>query len=198
MQDLRTESVLKALGVKFEYAPEFPMDKLISDPDTQVRREENQGPSAEVERYHKLMSAGAEFPPIVATRRGQLIDGNTRWGAYTAMRRSVIPTYTVDVTSPAVAKRIGVELNAVHGKRMERAELIAWLAAGNGNVTPEVAQRLTGWSESPSARLARRSSSTSAPNDSGSGPSGLCPRRSGRPSHGSRTLVLPSVDPPAG
>jgi hypothetical protein len=146
MQDPRTESVLTSLGVRFEYVPEFPMAKLVSDQTTQVRREENQAPKPEVERYLKLLQAGAEFPPIVITKDGKVIDGNTRWGAFTRGRRTTIPSYRCDTTSPIVAKLIGVELNVVHGKRMEKAELAAWLAQANGRVTPEDAQRLTGWS----------------------------------------------------
>src|SRR3954466_2219270 len=120
MEDPRTESVLTSLGVKFEYVPEFPMSDLISDPTTQVRREENRAPKPEVERYHGLLKAGAEFPPIVVTGANKVIDGNTRWGAYDRMRRTTIPAYRCNITAPAVAKRIGVELNAVHGKRMEK------------------------------------------------------------------------------
>lgn len=146
MQDPRTESVLTSLGIKFEYIPEFPTAKLVSDPTTQVRREENRAPKPEVERYHKLLAAGAEFPPIVVTKTGKVIDGNTRWGAYDKTRRTVIPAYRCEVTAANVAKLIGVELNAVHGKRMEKAELIDWMANGNGSVPMEVAQRLTGWS----------------------------------------------------
>jgi len=146
MKDPRTESVLAALGVKFEYVPEFPMANLVSDQTTQVRREENQAPKPEVDRYHKLLQAGAEFPPIVVTSAGKVIDGNTRWSAFERMRRVTIPTYRCDTTSTNVAKLIGVELNAVHGKRMEKAELADWLATANGRVTADDAQRLTGWS----------------------------------------------------
>jgi hypothetical protein len=146
MQDPRTESVLTALGVQFEYIPEFPMAELISDPSTQVRREENRAPKPEVERYHKLMKAGAEFPPIVITGTGAVIDGNTRQGAAVKMRRTTFPVYQCDTTAAAVAKLIGVELNAVHGKRMEKAELAEWLASGNGSVSADDAERLTGWS----------------------------------------------------
>lgn len=146
MQDPRTEGVLKSLGIKFQYVPEFAMSDLVSDPTTQVRREENRAPKVEVERYFKLLRAGAEFPPIIVTAAGKVIDGNTRSGAYEKMRRTTIPAYRCDVTSPAVAKRIGVELNAVHGKRMEKTELIDWLGKGNGSVSEEAALRITGWS----------------------------------------------------
>lgn len=146
MRDPRIESVLASLGVEFEYIPEFPMTDLVSDPITQVRREANRAPKPEVDRYYKLFKAGAEFPPIVITATNRVIDGNTRWAAVLKARRTTIPAYRCKITAPAVAKRIGVELNAVHGKRMEKAELIDWLAKGNGSVTADDAQRLTGWS----------------------------------------------------
>lgn len=146
MKDARTESLLNSLNVKFEYIAEFPMSDLVSDPSTQVRREENRAPKPEVDRYFKLLRAGADFPPILVTKNHKVIDGNTRWYAYDKAHRSTIPVYRCDLTSTAVAKRIGVEMNAVHGKRMEKAELTDWLAKGNGSVSQEDAQRLTGWS----------------------------------------------------
>ncbi len=146
MRDPRTESVLTSVGVDFDYVPELPLVQLVSDPSTQVRREENQAPKPEVDRYHKLLKAGAEFPPIVCDARNRVWDGNTRWGAYAQMKRATIPAYVVKATSPAVAKRVGVELNAIAGKRMEKAELVHWLASGNGAISTDDAQRLTGWS----------------------------------------------------
>lgn len=140
------ESVLTSLGIEFEYIPELPLSDLVDEPTTQVRREENRAPKPEVDRYFKLLKAGADFPPIVVNTANSIIDGNTRWAAYTRMRRSTIPAYRCDVAAPSVAKLIGVELNAVHGKRMEKGELADWLARGNGQVTHEDAQRLTGWS----------------------------------------------------
>lgn len=146
MKDLRTEKLLTDLRVEYEYVPEQPISELASDPRTQVRSKENQAPISEVERYYKLFQAGADFPPVVITKDGRLIDGNTRWGAYHRARRTTIPAYVCDVTSDFVARRIGVELNSVHGRRMDKSELVAWLASGNGNVTAEDAARITGWS----------------------------------------------------
>jgi len=159
MRDPRTESVLTALGVKFEYVPELPMASLVTDQMTQVRREENQAPKIEVDRYLKLLQAGAEFPPVVVVKGAKassvkapvaekkvVVDGNTRACAFQRGRRTTIPAYVCDTTSSQVAKLIGVELNAVHGKRMEKAELAEWLASANGRVKVEDAQRLTGWS----------------------------------------------------
>lgn len=153
MKDPRTESVLSSLKVKFEYDPEFPLAKLVLDQETQVRFEVNQAPQREVKRYADLLKAGAEFPPIVILRNGRVVDGNTRWNAYDIQRRSTIPAYACDITSPALAKRIGAELNAVHGKRMEKEELTNWLASGNGSVSEEDALRITGWSGTTIRRI---------------------------------------------
>jgi ParB-like chromosome segregation protein Spo0J len=146
MRDTRTESVLSSLKVRFDYQAEFPLVNLGSDDVTQVRLPENRMRPPEVKRYKDLLAAGAEFPPVVADKTGRIIDGNTRWAAYEQGRRTAIPAYICDISSPALARRIGVELNAVHGKRMEREELTAWLAAGNGSVSEDDARRLTGWS----------------------------------------------------
>jgi ParB-like chromosome segregation protein Spo0J len=145
MQDPRTEAVLKALSVKFTYEAEADLSKLVSDPDTQVRLPENRAVRTEVRRYADFMRNGAEFPPIVALRGGQIADGNTRFEAYARMGRKSVPVYWLDTASPAIAKRISVELNAVNGKRMEKEELARWLADGNGSIPEADAQRITGW-----------------------------------------------------
>ena len=146
MKDPRTESVLDSLKVKAEYAAEYPLIKLVLDQETQVRFEGNQARPEEVKRYMDMLEHGAEFPPIVIMKSGRVIDGNTRWSAFDRKNRHVIPAYVCDVTSPALAKRIGAELNAVHGRRMEKAELANWLASQNGSVSEEDALRITGWS----------------------------------------------------
>jgi hypothetical protein len=153
MQDSRTESVLTSLKIKFDYWPEYPLSKLVSDPLTQVRLTDNQAPAPEVKRYTDLLKGGAEFPPVVVMKDGRLIDGNTRHAAYSRQRKAVIPAYVCDVTSPALARRVGVELNSNHGKRMEKQELINWLGDGNGSVSEEDALRITGWSKSTISRV---------------------------------------------
>jgi len=153
MQDPRTEGVLSSLKVKFEYWAEYPVSKLISDEATQVRFKDNRRPKKEVDRYRDLLKAGAEFPPVVVMQGGQVVDGNTRWGAYDALRKAVIPAYVCQITSPALARRIGVELNSNHGKRMEKEELANWLATGNGSVGDDDALRITGWSPSTVRRV---------------------------------------------
>jgi hypothetical protein len=145
VKDPRTEGVLSNLRVKFEYLAEFPVTRLVSDPDTQVRLGDNLAHPKEVKKYKDLLGAGVEFPPIVILKDGRIIDGNTRFGAYDQMRRTVISAYVCDISSKAVARRIAVELNAVHGKRMDKEELAHWLAEGNGSVSEEDALRITGW-----------------------------------------------------
>lgn len=152
-RDPRTENVLKHLSVKFEYDADYPLHKLILDEETQVRSGDNQAPKKEVARYLDLLKAGATFPPIVILKGGRVVDGNTRWKAFTANKRTFIPAYVCDISSPALAKRIGVELNAVHGRRMEKAELTSWLSSGNGTVTEDDALRITGWSGATIRRI---------------------------------------------
>lgn len=153
MEDPRTESVLSSLKVKFEYVAEFPLSKLVLDQETQVRFEDNQATGPEVKRYWDLLKGGAEFPPIVIMKNGRVIDGNTRWAAFDRQHTSRIPAYICEITSPALAKRIGAELNTVHGRRMEKAELASWLSSGNGSVGEEDALRITGWSATTVKRV---------------------------------------------
>jgi hypothetical protein len=152
-RDLRTEGILSALKVTFDYTPEYPVDQLSDDELTQVRNPENRGPKKDVDRYYALLSAGASFPPAVADQAGRIIDGNTRIGAYRKDHRKFIPVYLCKISSPVVAQRIGVELNAMAGKRMEREELIRWLSGGNGQVSEEDARRITGWSPDTIRRI---------------------------------------------
>lgn len=150
MRDTRIEGVLSSLKIKFDYEAEYPLAKLVSDPATQVRLQDNQGPKKEVDRYRDLLKAGAEFPPICTLKDGRIVDGNTRWGAFDALHRTVIPAYVCQIDSPQLAKRVGVELNSVHGKRMEKTELVNWIAA-NG-IDPDDITRITGWSRSTVSR----------------------------------------------
>lgn len=150
MRDPRTEAVLNSLRVKFEYQPELAMSKPFVEPSTQVRLDVNRATAPEVKRYTDLLKAGAEFPPICIMKDGRVIDGNTRLHAFNNQRRSTIPAYICDITSPSLAKRIGVELNSVHGKRMEKEELVLWI--GENGVGDEDIARITGWSSTTVAR----------------------------------------------
>jgi hypothetical protein len=146
MRDPRVEGVLKSLGIRFTYEAESETSQFVSDPQTQVRLPANQAPVKEVKRYTDLLKNGAEFPPIVVLKDGRIVDGNTRFGAYSALKRKTVPAYWCESSSPSIAQRIGVELNSMAGKRMEKGELATWLAAGNGSVSEEEARRITGWS----------------------------------------------------
>lgn len=154
VKDPRIEQVLSSVSIKFRYEADYPLAKLISDEQTQVRFADNIAPKKEVDRYLDLLKAGVVFPPIVVLKDGRIVDGNTRWGAFQRDRKRVtIPAYVLDTSSPAIARRIGVELNAQAGKRMERAELSNWLATGNGSVSEEDARRITGWSKTTISRV---------------------------------------------
>jgi hypothetical protein len=153
VQDTMVEHTLSQLGVKVSYEAEYKMNRLVVDDATQVRFVDNRAPGKEVDRYYDLLTAGAEFPPVVADTSGRLIDGNTRYKATFRYKRSVIPAYICSDISIPLARRIGVELNGRHGRRMAREELSVWIAEGNGSVSVEDARRLTGWSAAVIRRI---------------------------------------------
>lgn len=134
-KDPRSESVLKRLGVSFTYEPELAIDTITREKSHQVRNDANLAPATEVKKYQQLLTAGADFPPILVTKlEHAMIDGNTRTEAFRAAKRQVIPAYLCDIKSPRVGRTLAIAINAQAGNRMNKGEIVEWVRGLNGDL----------------------------------------------------------------
>lgn len=123
LRDGRTESLLREWGAAFELNPAFPIAKIDLD-GPQVRALQHRAPREMVEQYAQQMKAGALFPPLVLTRSGGLIDGNTRLGAHRKLGHQTVPAYLVKVPRLDFAIMLGAGLNQLGGLRLTREEQV--------------------------------------------------------------------------
>jgi hypothetical protein len=134
-KDLGAESVLSRLGVKFRYEAELPIESISQSKPHQVRNDAHLAPQAEVNKYAQLLTAGADFPPVLVTANEKaMLDGNTRVAAFRKVKRQTIPAYLCEVRSPRVGRTIAVAMNAKAGNRMSKAEIVEWVRGLNGDL----------------------------------------------------------------
>jgi hypothetical protein len=144
-RDLRTESLLRDWNIEFEFDPEFPVDKLDADyNESQVREVKHRAPQENVNEYATQMRAGAIFPPMVATHKRRLIDGNTRKGACQANGFETFPVYFVKLPQASYGPMIGAALNQMGGKRLtdEEAFFAAETMIRNGHADEAIARTI--------------------------------------------------------
>jgi hypothetical protein len=134
-----TANLIKRLGFNWELDLRYP----TPDPSSkrvQIRDEKHYSPTAEVSKYAAAMARGDKFAPIVVTRDGYLLDGNTR---SEAARRNKYPDITAFVLdrdwegAPEQVKRrmhlLGAGFNIRNGRGIDRKEQMdAVLAVGTG------------------------------------------------------------------
>jgi ParB-like chromosome segregation protein Spo0J len=124
-RDMRTESLLNDWGIPFELDEEYPLRRLDIGEAHQVRETTHRAPREMVEEFSLQMRAGAIFPPVVATDKGKLIDGNTRLAAAKANGRDTFPVYLVRLPRQDFGSMIGAALNQMGGKRLTAEETFA-------------------------------------------------------------------------
>lgn len=124
-RDARTESLLDDWGIEYELDEQFPLARLEIKDSAQVRAEAHRAPRESVEEFTLQMRHGAIFPPLVATKAGTLLDGNTRRAAAVAIGRQTFPTYVVKLPRPDYGPMIGAALNQTGGNRLTPEEAFA-------------------------------------------------------------------------
>lgn len=98
----------------------------------QVRNIENLAPVREINEYAQMMRQGDQFPPVIVTNDGYVVDGHTRIEAARTLRWTEFPAlvlYTVNLgdlshESPFrdQVMSLGTEQNRKHGRRMSDAD----------------------------------------------------------------------------
>jgi hypothetical protein len=99
----------------------------------QVRPIEHLAPSREINEYAQMMRLGDQFPPVIVTADGYLVDGHTRTEAarrngYHEFPALVLTTvYLGDLSAESPFRdqvmSLGVERNRQHGRRMSNADV---------------------------------------------------------------------------
>ena len=117
----------------------------------QVRTIAQLAPPQETSKYEQDMRRGDQFPPVIVTSDGYLIDGHTRTEAARKIGWKTFPAIRLDVKAegaPASVRNqliaIGAAFNATHGRRMSAAnfaEIIDTIAVED-DTPKEIARRL--------------------------------------------------------
>jgi hypothetical protein len=120
-------ALIEDMGFMAYFEPRFPLPEDAPDKRVQVRSEGNLAPSAEVNRYAVAMQNGNQFPPIIVTEDGVVVDGNTRVGAKRKRQETFIEALVLDVKNdsahaPAL-KVLGAAFNVRNGRSIDKAEI---------------------------------------------------------------------------
>jgi hypothetical protein len=117
----------------------------------QVRTIAQLAPPHETTLYEQALRRGDQFPPVIVTADGYLIDGHTRTEAARKLGWKTFPAIRLDVKvegAPASVRHqltaLGTAFNAVHGKRMSAAnfaEIIDTIAVED-DTPKDIARRL--------------------------------------------------------
>lgn len=123
-----TADLIERLGFKWELDYEYPL------PDTaqrvQIRDLKHYAPSAQVAAYAAGMRRGDKFPPIVVTKDGHLVDGNTRVEAARRNKRPDVQAFILNVNYEQASEKerrrlkiLGAGFNTRNGKGIDRNEI---------------------------------------------------------------------------
>lgn len=134
-----TARLIKRLGFNWELDLRYPTPDP-SQKRVQIRAEKHYSPAAEVTKYAAAMARNDAFPPVVVTRDGFLLDGNTRAEAARKNKYPTIPAFILDrdyENAPEQVLRrmhlLGAGFNIRNGRGIDRREITnAVLAVGTG------------------------------------------------------------------
>ena len=123
-----TADLIERLGFKWELDYEYPLPDLAQR--LQIRDASHYAPTAQVAQYAAAMQRGDKFAPIVVTRDGHTVDGNTRVTAARKNKRPDLPALILNVdyetATEAVRNRLrilGAGFNTRNGKGIDRNEI---------------------------------------------------------------------------
>lgn len=135
-----TADLIERLGFKWEMDYEYPL------PDTaqrvQIRDLKHYTPGGQVAAYAAAMRRGDKFPPIVMTRDGHLVDGNTRVEAARRNKRPDLQAFILNLNYETASERevrrlkiLGAGFNTRNGKGIDRNEIARAVKAVAGDGT---------------------------------------------------------------
>lgn len=124
-----TVSLVEKFGFdNWEIDPRYPLPDLNKR--LQIRSDKHYAPTGKVKEIRAALTRGEEMPPIIVTRDGHVIDGNTR---VTAARLNGFPHISAvvldvdfdEATGPQKARlfTMGAAFNARHGQGIDREEI---------------------------------------------------------------------------
>jgi hypothetical protein len=139
------------VGFKYEEVAQYDLSQLSVDRRVQVREPKHYAPKDAVEQY-AIQMGETEFPPIVVTSDGWIVDGNTRVGARLKRKEKFNPALVLDVVYNNATERqrddlhvLAATLNSQNGTRLtakEARNAAAWFI--ERGVKPELIARAIG------------------------------------------------------
>lgn len=132
-----TATLIKRLGFEWELDLRYPTPDA-SGKRIQIREDKHYAPALEVSKYAAAMARNDLFPPIVVSKDGYLLDGNTRVGAAHKNKFPTFPAFVLDRDyegAPDTVRRrmhlLGAGFNVRNGRGIDRKEITeAVLAVG--------------------------------------------------------------------
>jgi ParB-like chromosome segregation protein Spo0J len=118
---------IERLGFGYQEVAQFDLNDLDPQRRVQVRDSSHYAPKDEVERYAVQMEH-SQFPPIIVTSDGWIVDGNTRVGASLARKQKFFPAIVVDASAAGSVKErnqltaLASTLNNLNGRPLTRKE----------------------------------------------------------------------------
>jgi hypothetical protein len=140
---------IEEFGFTWRFFPDHKLGDITNR--VQVRDTAQLAPPKEVSKYAQAMKRGDQFPPVVLTADGVMVDGNTRTEAANKVGWRTFPAFEVDVVfskAPDSVKRqlvyLGAGFNLTHGRGMNTANLtnIVESLALDDDTPQELARRL--------------------------------------------------------
>jgi len=116
----------------------------------QVRNIVHLAPPTEVNTYAQMMKLGDQFPPVIVTKDGYLVDGHTRTEAARRTGFEVFPTFVLNVdygnlnpNSPLKKQllKLGAAQNNKHGRRMTASDIAGLIEQVSEGDTPKQISR---------------------------------------------------------
>lgn len=116
----------------------------------QVRNIKGLAPVTEVSEYAQNMRLGDQFPPVIVTKDGWLVDGHTRTEAARKINWDTFPALVLNVNFGDLAPdsvmrktllKLGAAQNKKHGRRMTTAEIVGLIKQVSEGETPKQIQR---------------------------------------------------------
>lgn len=120
--------LIERFGFDWKFDYEYPLPDL--ERRLQIRSEDHYAPAAKVAELRAVMKRGDKLPPIVVTKDGHIVDGNTRVTAAGKNGYPHIQALVLDVKAEGAKESesrrlwtLGAAFNARHGKGIDREEL---------------------------------------------------------------------------
>ena len=154
---------IERLGFEWHEEAQYDLDQLDKARRVQVREFEHYAPKASVAQYAVQMGQTV-FPPIVVTRNGWIVDGNTREEARRMRKEKYSPAIVINVDfgkntkTDARLHALAATLNQTGGQRLTPAEAriaVKRILAGGESWRPEQVSRAVGVKASTISQVKR-------------------------------------------